>query len=650
MNNIFKRLGAQIILIAVAALAVTVAVVLVFSMTMVGNYNYSILIERANVGMRVLEDEVRAKTEEVDSVYTNWSDQSSFISAMTFRDSTYFEGLWKSLSSPESYFCAIGDVKGNVIYQSSTYPFQSINLSEVAKGNVKYQGLVLIDDTLAAVHAEQVSANGVVSALVVGYSMSSTDWLDSLKNMIDCDVTIFKGNTRYATTITDPSNNSRLVGTTMSSDVEKTVLNQRNAYQGKATIVGKPYYVSYEPMYDNSNNVVGAYFAGSDSSDADAKLSMFILISVIIGIAAILITGVLILIFTRKKVVAPIKQVTLIANELESGKMSTTDVVYKFGDDEIGTFANKLRNSKQELSGCITDISRILEKMAGGDFTAYPESSYPGEFESIRENILRIEKELGITLGKMSESSDEVLSGSDQMAEGSQSLADGTTKQAAAIEEISDTISEVSAKVAATAQNAARAGEISKQTEEEVNRQDSSITNMVGAMSEISSTSKEIEKIIKTIEDISFQTNILALNAAVEAARAGDAGKGFAVVADEVRNLANKSAEAAKSTTSLIMASISAVDKGSKIAAETAESMKLVKQRTAETAELIVMIADASREQTDSINQINNGIEQISQVVQMNSATAEETAASCQELSGQSRMLKDQVARFRINQ
>ncbi len=650
MNNIFKRLGAQIILIAVAALAVTVAVVLVFSMTMVGNYNDSILIERANVGMRVLEDEVRAKTEEVDSVYTNWSDQSSFISAMTFRDSTYFEGLWKSLSSPESYFCAIGDVKGNVIYQSSTYPFQSINLSEVAKGNVKYQGLVLIDDTLAAVHAEQVSANGVVSALVVGYSMSSTDWLDSLKNMIDCDVTIFKGNTRYATTITDPSNNSRLVGTTMSSDVEKTVLNQRNAYQGKATIVGKPYYVSYEPMYDNSNNVVGAYFAGSDSSDADAKLSMIILISVIIGIAAILITGVLILIFTRKKVVAPIKQVTLIANELESGKMSTTDVVYKFGDDEIGTFANKLRNSKQELSGCITDISRILEKMAGGDFTAYPESSYPGEFESIRENILRIEKELGITLGKMSESSDEVLSGSDQMAEGSQSLADGTTKQAAAIEEISDTISEVSAKVAATAQNAARAGEISKQTEEEVNRQDSSITNMVGAMSEISSTSKEIEKIIKTIEDISFQTNILALNAAVEAARAGDAGKGFAVVADEVRNLANKSAEAAKSTTSLIMASISAVDKGSKIAAETAESMKLVKQRTAETAELIVMIADASREQTDSINQINNGIEQISQVVQMNSATAEETAASCQELSGQSRMLKDQVARFRINQ
>ena len=77
--------------------------------------------------------------------------------------------------------------------------------------------------------------------------------------------------------------------------------------------------------------------------------------------------------------------------------------------------------------------------------------------------------------------------------------------------------------------------------------------------------------------------------------------------------------------------------------------MKKVKEKTAETGQLIVMIADASAEETESINEINRGIEQVSQVVQMNSATAEETAASCEELSGQSRILKDQVARFKVN-
>ena len=647
-TSLFKRLGTQIILLSTAALAITVALVLTVSLILFGSYNDYILIDRAEVGMVVLENTVNDRLAQLKTTFENWSNQSSYVSGMTFNDSSSFERAWSEFGLGDGYFCAIGVPSGLVMYQSSDYPFTTFDLSAVSQGNNSVNGVILQDDTLAVVYCDKVTANGVSSGLVIGFRLDSHEWMDTIQKTTNCDVTIFKGNTRYATTIVDPSTNQRVIGTTMASDIENQVINGKQKYTGKATIIGKPYYVSYEPMYDTQKNVVGAYFAGNDASSANTQFSMIILVCVIIALVAIAVTSIIVFVFTRKKVITPISHVSVLADEMQRGQLSTTAVDYRFADDEVGSFAEKLRSAKQELSNCIADISEIMGYMAQGDFTASPNVLYPGDFEVIKENILRIESDLGDTLSKMNMSSDEVLSGSNQMAEGSQSLADGTTKQAAAIQQISATIADVTSKVAATAMNAEKAGKISKETQDEVNLQDTSITNMVSAMTEISNTSKEIEKIIKTIEDISFQTNILALNAAVEAARAGDAGKGFAVVADEVRNLANKSAEAAKSTTTLITASIDAVNKGSKIAAETAESMKKVKEKTAASSEIIGMIAEASAEQNDAIKEINMGIEQISQVVQMNSATAEETAASCEELSGQSRILKDQVSRFRV--
>lgn len=216
------------------------------------------------------------------------------------------------------------------------------------------------------------------------------------------------------------------------------------------------------------------------------------------------------------------------------------------------------------------------------------------------------------------------------------------------MEELAATINEISNQVKSNAENAHNVNKLADDVGLKMTESNQQMQTMIEAMKEISSSSSEIGKIIKTIEDIAFQTNILALNAAVEAARAGEAGKGFAVVADEVRNLASKSAEASKNTAVLIESSILAVEKGTKIADETAHTLLESVEGAQKVTRTIDQISKASEEQASSISQITQGIDQISNVVQTNSATAEESAAASEELSGQAQILKGLISQFKL--
>ncbi|MFR6230351.1 MAG: methyl-accepting chemotaxis protein [Enterocloster sp.] len=317
--------------------------------------------------------------------------------------------------------------------------------------------------------------------------------------------------------------------------------------------------------------------------------------------------------------------------------------------DEIQILADSARTLVQGFRLMIQDMDEMLAEMSRGNLTVDSkcEEAYVEGYRGLLDSARKLSAQLSDTLRQINQSADQVSAGAEQVSAGAQALSQGATEQASAIEELAATINDISGKIIATADRAGDVHSQSSETGREVEQCNEQMFELVNAVRDIGESSSQIGKIIKTIEDIAFQTNILALNAAVEAARAGTAGKGFAVVADEVRNLASKSAEASKSTSVLIEGSARSVEKGMKIADETAASLQKAVISTENTVKAVDKITEATAEQSQAVSQVTQGMDQISSVVQTNSATAEESAAASEELSGQAVILKELVGQFK---
>lgn len=335
-----------------------------------------------------------------------------------------------------------------------------------------------------------------------------------------------------------------------------------------------------------------------DNNSAAAKSSIFLtVVFVVCGFILSLIIGITI----SMSISNPVKKLSNVADLIAKGDLDINiDIQTK---DELGVLAGSFRNMSDNLNSVMTNILFVSEQ---------------------------------------------VSESSKQVSESSIMLAQGATEQASSVEELTASIEEVSSQTALNSENAVEANNLTNTAKSTAMVGNDQMDNMLNAMGEINDASKSISKIIKVIDDIAFQTNILALNAAVEAARAGQHGKGFAVVAEEVRNLAARSANAAKKTTTLIESSIDKVKNGTKIAQDTAAALKSIVESVAQSADLVSQIADASKEQSTALSQINQSVELVSQVVQTNSSTAEESSSASEELAEQAEVLKEQVATFKI--
>lgn len=346
------------------------------------------------------------------------------------------------------------------------------------------------------------------------------------------------------------------------------------------------------------------------------------------------------------KKLRPLSEVNHALREMSKGNLQVS--IAHRSNDEIGQMADSMRSCLETLSMYVTEIASVMNRLEKGDLTVSSNVQFKGDFIPIQHSIFGFVEELNYLMQSITQASEQVSAGSQHVAYGSQALAQGATEQASSVEELSATITQLSTTVKSNSEMAQNASVNATHVNAQIAESGEKMNQSLELMQQIRTSAAKVSGIIKTIEDIAFQTNILALNAAVEAARAGQSGKGFAVVADEVRNLAEKSAEASKATTTLISSMVASIEHGSESMQETKQYMDNVVAAASEITAVFQKISEASERQSTAITQVTQGTGQISSVVQTNSATAEQSAAASEQLSSQAENLKNLTRRFRI--
>ncbi len=342
-----------------------------------------------------------------------------------------------------------------------------------------------------------------------------------------------------------------------------------------------------------------------------------------------------------------VTETTTLVSAATAGQLSTRGNASQFQ----GSYRELVKGINDTLDAVVTPIneaSAVMARVAERDLTARVMGQYAGDFARMKDSINTAAETLEDAMAQVRVGAEQVSSAGQQIASGSQSLAQGSSEQASSLEEVSSSLNEMTASTQQTARDARQAREMADSARERVALGRTSMEQLSAAMDQIKSSSDQTARIVKTIDEIAFQTNLLALNAAVEAARAGDAGRGFAVVADEVRQLAIRSADAARTTSTLIDESGLVVARGVVLNAEVVTRLGEIDGEVHKVREVIASIATAGEQLTDGVQQINAAVEQLNSVTQQVAANAEESASASEELAGQALTLTSMVETFEI--
>lgn len=470
---------------------------------------------------------------------------------------------------------------------------------------------------------------------------SDEDYIDSLLDW-NVEMTIFKGDTRYLSSIRDESG-KRISGTKAGDAVIAAVLQRKETYISHDTVInGNKYYTCYMPIMVDGE-VVGMAFAGETQKNVNAAVmtSVKTLFWLAMLIAVIFIV---IIILVARIVRAPFKQVAdelgIIADGNIGHEFHIHSIIYETiaiinGTKKVQTnlrdIISETKTTAAELANNVENLDEIsanLNSSAGQINTAMDELSVAAT--NLADNVQNVNGEMlnmGENIGVISESVESLSHSSNT------------------ISEVGDTAMKCMNGVMA---NSSRSVKAAEDISEQIKLTNNSIA--------------KINEAVQFIQDITNQTQLLSLNASIEAARAGEAGKGFAVVADNIRQLSEQSSEGANSIRMLAEEIVEHSDRNvdlvneirdlitneQKMIAETQASFGELSKHIQSSVGQIGEISDKTGVLDGSKMIVSGSVQDLSAISEQNAASNQEVTANIQSMVDDIHMVKDKTGQMNV--
>lgn len=465
--------------------------------------------------------------------------------------------------------------------------------------------------------------------------------LDDLHNKTGINFTVFYGDTRYITSLTNSETGERMEGTKASDEIiEKVLVNGEEYLATNFTIDGSDskWYAYYLPMKNSDGTIVGMIFAGRETDSVQTALLH----------ARLIIMGVYLFFFCLNLSLGH-----WMVNKSTKAISDIVEGLKKLEDGELSFYIEDRTFDRTDEIGVIAESSAELRD----------------KLHDVIQTTLDLSDEVTKSGQNLASNANTALSVADQVANAVEDISKGAVAQAENVEssltntiEMGESIDDITTSVKELSKAATEMLEDANNTVDAINDLMLENEKVMKAMSEIhtqiqatNEAVKNIAQASSAITSISEQTNLLSLNASIEAARAGDYGRGFAVVASEIGTLAVQSKDAAVSINDIVEKLVAE----SQMSVDTIEKLNIAfnhqnqqLNNTKNDMDGVVSNVNSVDLSTKTIadkvtllnklkSSFNDIISELSAISQQNAASSQETTASMEELNATFAMIDE---------